>query len=344
MSEIAAKTVFQTGPDTKVAAADVYKAAPTTPVNNGQTVVSQATAPAPTLPKISLKSVVTTAPTAVKDAVERVKNVTGGVAGITDDLKWAMEGGVGGAPDRLKFIVDKGKTALKGATADLTKNAMGTDVRMVIDGVEQIRKTGDFSSAQGVMNVLGQISGNPAFAKIDVIGDKLGVLSSITNKIAALRIPQLIDTVLTKLQNDKEKKQYLLDNLMNFVTASDLYSVKLTIDNAGSVAVLAKMPDIVLKILMYYRLPAGTDSPTTAAATELNNLLNRLDPNWTKYRRDGVLVSNLEPFASSNPIALDTLKLLPQYMVQAIICKTYLTRDLVDLARQYYPLAAFARR
>lgn len=343
MSEIAAKTVFQTGPDTKVAAVDVYQPAPKTPVNSGQTVVSQATAPAPTLPTITLKSVVTTPPKAVKDALDRVKNVTGGIAGINDDLVWAMQGGAG-APERLKFIVDKGKTALKGATTDLTKNALGTDVRMVIDGVEQIRKTGDFNSAQGVMNVLGQISGNPAFAKIDVIGDKLGVLGAITNKIAALRIPQLVDTVLGQMKTVAEKKKYMLDNLEAFVTASDLYSIKQTIDLAGSVAVLAKMPDIILKILMYYRLPANVDSPTTAAANELNNLLNRLDSNWTKYRRDGVLVSNMEPFASANPIAVDTLKLLPQYMVQAMICKVYLTRDLMDLSRQNYPLAAFAKR
>lgn len=342
MSEIAAKTVFETGPDATVAAVDVYSPVPTGPVNNGETVVTQTPAPSPVPPKISMSDVVTKVPSVVKDSLERVKSVTGGVAGISSDLVWAMQGGLG-AKDRLQVIIDNGKDALKGIVSDATKNILSDDVRVIIDGIENIRKTGDLNSAAGVMNVLGQITGNPAFASVDIVGDKLGALGAIATNIAVLRIPELIDTVLDQIENEKEKKQYLIDNLDAFVVASDFYSINKTIDSAGSAAVLAKMPNIVVRILMFYRLPNGQDSPTVAAANQLNDLLNRLDSSWLEYRRNGVSISNLEPFGSANPLAVNVLKLIPAYLVQTTICKNYLTRDLVDLGRQYYPQAALMR-
>lgn len=343
MSELVAKTVFMTGPDDSVAAADVYQKPSEAPVNNGKTVVQTSTAPNPTPDKINPKDIVKRAPESAKNAIDKVKNITGDVAGMSSTFVEKLKEGVS-PKEGLKAIVAKGKMDLKGAGMAAGKDLIGKDTMMVIDGVQSIRKTGDFDSAAGVMGVLNTISNNPSFAKIDFIGDKLGALGAIANKLTALRIPQIIDTVLDKIEREKDKKRFLVDNLETFIKNSDLYSVNLALNKAGRMACLAKVPNAVVLLLTYYKLPNDTDYPTMAVANELNDTLNRFDTKWHETKRRGVWISNLEPFASCNPQALQALSRLPQYRVPTLMAKSHLTKDIMDMAREAFPKAAFKRQ
>lgn len=338
MSEIAAKTVFMTGPDDKVAAADIYTQVPATPVNNGETVVQSGTAPAPTPDKISVQSIAKRLPDVPKDVAARVKNVAGDVAGMSKTLVDKLKEGVS-PKEGLKAVVEKGKNDLKGAGIAAGKNLIGKDTMMVIDGVKSIRKTGDFSSASGVVSILNQISNDPNFAKVDMLGDKLAVLGKAANILTKYRIDGIIDKVLDHFDRVEDKRQFLIDNFETFIKNGDLYSVKLALDTAGVIPCLARMPNAVQALITHYRLPPNVLTPTISTGNDLIGVLSRLDTHWYQYSRNGVWINNLEVFAYAGTGATETFKLYVEYRHLVIMAKQYPAMDLVDGLRTAFPKA-----
>lgn len=347
-----ADTTFNVGPTNDVATVDVYKEQDSKPkgsktetaaANVGSKAV-EALKSGITLKDIAKITNIENGKASIDKsaATDKLKDVTGGLDSpvaslgdaLADDLLVALGFGRGEAGAGTPGLPGDGNVAGKKLTSG--------DIRFVYDSVQNIRKTADLSSAQGVASLLNSISGNSQLAKILDMESTFAVLGKIMQKVSELGIPEAIDMILDKLADDKERRRLLLENLRAAVMASDLYTINKAIDYVGSAGVLTRVPDIVDLLFMFYRYPPGSSVATTALRDQLINTLARIDVHWYQYERNGVWISNLQPFTYASESALALMALSPTHLVPSRIAKSYYKTSLIDLARERHPNIALA--
>lgn len=363
MSELVSNTVFGTGPNDEAAAVDVYKATAQEPVNDGKTKAGEKPAenavmenlkkvdPRDIANAISVKDGSVSVGITKEKALDIVAGVMGGKDALEDKLLEKLSKLVGYEDKKAKLLAS-GKGMLPGGVANgdpasLLANAKKKkeklslkEVKMIVKNVKTLRKTADLSNATGIMNALNTIAGDSTFAKALGVENQMAVFGGILQQVNALRLPEAIDMLLKKAGDDKERKRLLIDNVSYAIQMSDLYTVNKALDYVGAAGVLARCPEAVAWILGFYRFPEGQTAPTIASKNYLVSTIQRIDPKWTEYSRDGNTINNLHYFMAANASAMETLKLDPLYLVPCMIAKSYPEVSLVALGKEYYPLAA----
>ena len=212
-------------------------------------------------------------------------------------------------------------------------------LKIIYGASEMIRNGKDINSAQGLMALANGISGNSELAKVLNMESEFSVLGSILATATQFRIPEMVDTVLTRFRTDDEKRRFLLTMSDTALENSDLYMLGKILDANSVDLVLGKQPDAVTTLLKGYRLPDNEKVPTIGIATQLVDVLVRLNAHWDKYLRNGTWISNLEVFTHASLDAIRTLSLLPSFKIVIYMKDSYPRQDLLALSRRNYPLA-----
>lgn len=349
-------TAFVTSPDDKWATVDVYaetevvkpkEGAVTRLLGETKSLISDTVGKAS---DISLKDLAKAAykkdTKTEKSILAQMKDVTkGAVAGVNDlksDLSQTLMTSAGINPDKAKTLTDmlmKGKNIKQGAiNALLDANprvGILYNAGMAISGA-------DLHSAKGIIGIVNSISGNSKLAEVLDMEGSFKVLGKLATYAAKIQMGvDLYDKILDKFHDWKHKKKFLLSISREAFLAGDLVLIDKIVTANGSAAVLAKVPDAVSLILMGVQLPYGHPVPTMDLRNLLVSVLNKVDPHWDRYKRNGVWISNLEPFTYMGPGAKALLGLTRDYLIPMTIADSYPIRNLKQLGKQVLPFAAY---
>lgn len=368
MASKIAPTLTETGPKEEVAVSDVYTEKKSAPVN-----VKQPNRIAEAAKNVadSLKST-----NNIADLAKAI-SVQDGKASIdknsAKDLARAATGGTNSPLAELKSTIAdellvlagvKDDRALQDAANGAGLPGQGTDkakkgfltltnVKVLYSNYKAISEM-DIKSATDVASLLNSISGNSQLAKVLDMESQFAILGKVVSKLSELGIPEAIDIILDKLEDDKERRRLMIENVRTFIYQSDLVSINKVIDYVGANGLLSRVPDAVNLIMTFYRYPYGQGRPTTTLRDQLKNTLDRIDANWYRYKRDNTWISNLEPFTYASQEALDLFELpIPadspftpvtnDFYVAVKIAKTYRSIDIIELARLNFPHAVLTK-
>lgn len=357
MADNIAPTTFQSGPTDSVAVADVYKAKPTAPVNNGiGDAAKSAASKAADLLKGNLDAKDLADMTTIedgkasvnkKDSLTKVATVLGGPNGPINDLKESV---IDEVLRTVGFKSDKDLAAaasgagVAGVDGQIkTKKGWQTvsGIKLIVADIQNIRNM-DASSATGIAGILNAVSGNSALAKTLDLESQFAVLGKIMNKVSELRIPEAIDAILAKLADDKERQRLLLENLRSSVMQSDMYVIHKAIQYVGGPGVLARVPDFVELLLMFYTFPPGVSKPSLTLMNDMKAILDTVSPGWHLYSRDGTNINNLQPFTLASDDAIANFSLIdrnafPGIYQSTVFAKQYPSKDLISSVIHDFP-------
>ncbi len=276
----------------------------------------------------------------LRDAVGGPLNSITNLENLKTNLVTNMLGSIGFTenPEALA----KGLLGLPGSTDPI--NVLLNDnpkLKVVYNGVSLIRDSKDTDSAKGLVSLANSIAGNSELAKVLDMETQFAVMGNLLATASIFGVPQVIDTVLDKLDNDEEKAALLLDNTNSALSSGDVVLLSKILDFNSSDLVQTKSGGSVKSLLSNYRYPVGFDKTNitsyTNALTELVTLLNRLDVHWDGYSRNGVYVSNIEAFSVCSEDAYNLFIRDPIYKDRALISKTYTEESLIDLGIKKFP-------
>lgn len=255
---------------------------------------------------------------------DKVKGRVSGVAGSNAT-------GIPGLSDSQNKLAEK-----------YLSNIVGTKNAELISRSGQVYKIGadtDTDNAAGIMKGISKLTDFPDIANLADQNAYVATAFSYLDTAIAMGMPDAIDIILNKIKDDKLKRRRLLANVRGAVLRADIPVIKKIISYIGANAVIDQVPDACVYILAAYNFPRGTlpkDYPGLRA--ELLGLLEELDPEWDRERRNGVLVSKLDPFTRISRAAKSILQLQPDYDVPMAMALTYKKVDLNAVLKKSYPL------
>lgn len=251
--------------------------------------------------------------------------------------------------DRLIDIASSAKGPFKDLSAGVQDKVFGAfgfssetsgDIRSLIGDSISILNTSDIKDARGITDILNSLTGNSKLAKLFDLEAEMALYGGILGEAIRLGIPDAIDIIATKFSDDRTMHAVLSDNLRLSATSGDLRSVSRIVAKIGPDSAIAQVPDLIDIILMGYSFQMSDGVVDyTAKSAELIALLVLINPQWDKYKRNGVYIVNLSPFAYASGDAIKLFLLNPAYKVQAMMAPEYSSEHLLNIAGRFYPMA-----
>lgn len=246
-------------------------------------------------------------------AVQRVKDALGGSRSAISDLAEGVERSIFGDLTGI----DEGTGYVRGA------NTMIDSVKMVYDGAVRTFKDGNFKNVSGIVDFIGDLSGNKLIGVFD-LGAQAALIKGILGEVSDWGIPQLVDeTFGAKWNQEKNSYDYTYDDEFRFsVTkrasesispSTSLEVIDRLMEHGGDAALVANNPSFPQQLLAGYvfpegciaggpypvmipnpSIPGGTMPDPTGAQTVPNYvdearklviILDRLMPGWFEVNR-----------------------------------------------------------
>lgn len=212
-------------------------------------------------------------------------------------------------------------------------------LKVLYDANTVIKSAKDINDAKGVASLLTSLSGNSELAKVLDMESQFATMSSIMQVADEWNAPELIDKTVDFFEDINDKYDFSMKNIKKAIKEGSMKSLRRIRDVVGAEAIMQTTPQAIYRILAGYRIPSSMKTLTLDEANHLNDLLNSLNPNWFQYQRNGVWISNLEPFQVASADAVKVFKLLGLYTVEIAIAKTYPKTNLIALSKKRYPKA-----
>lgn len=296
----------------------------------------------------------------IADLTRDIGNQLRGGGGLAANLANVLRVGAGGSigidtnvlKDRLVWAVGGKQGLINGLTGAVKQGMLdGTSIdpgllnriEVVVNNVGHRINSSDVRSARGLFNLVGQVVGDPSLVNTIDTGARTQMMATIYREAIALGVPEAIDLIIQRsAANDRSAIYGLTYSIADAVQMADLKTLNTMIDQLGRDAILAAVPDAIAMILAMYRYPLGTEPAAYPARwTELDTLLQRLQPNWAYTQRGSQQVINLGMFTRASPDAQSLMRMVEEYQVALLIAADYPRVVLADLARQMYPLTVF---
>lgn len=340
-----ARPVFETGPKDNVAMVDAYNAA-SPEVRNDLT--SKLTAFGSSLSETfgaankalsTLGNRLAKGEINVNDAAQRIKSALGGSRSDIVGLAGSVQNGI---YSELTGTVP-GTNYVKGAT-DLYDNVQ------VVTGQGTYLINSDRKSAQSILGFVSDLTGNNIFKTLD-LGAEAALIGGLMGTVAAWGVPELMDSMMEG-RDDQFKYSVYSRNSSNLISTSNIGMMEYYIDQGMSSALTNQTPDFGQNYLAQYSFPTGTtpaDYPRLHA--QLVKVMDALIPTWfTTYR--GVTVSNNGDVTVQTPRPVTNLTVMarasqdartllisnPATRTAAMAAQNFTTVDLVQSAKQMYPM------
>lgn len=207
------------------------------------------------------------------NAVEDSMGGTGALSNLTDD--------------------QKSYVALAGEAADDTTQSV-----LIINGVRKEVDKGDQFSVSSITKTLNKLSGDSTFSLLDV-GSELAFVGMITAEAMKWGIPELIDSAIERIQDEKERKKEQLNALIKASKGGDVDQVNYWLGKVSGSKYRNIRNDLLYNVLDSYKKPKKETNQV--AGSKLLTLLNRLNSGWDAGR-------TLEPYMFAGKAALEVLQ------------------------------------
>lgn len=282
-----------------------------------------------------------------KDIVAIV-DVKNGIGLDKDALTRRMEQAAGYRVDQYSSIQ---KQIQKGALADFAK-ASGLGSTGLIDRNGNINSllTGDKVTARGVMELVDGITGSSFLKQFPDIEAEVAFLGNIVGLALDLGIPDVIDGIMEKFENEEAKRAVLISNLTRCAKAGDLDSLYKIKGYIGGKNMYARCPKLVAYVMQGYSFPTSGDQPNYRTVYDrMVALFNDVQADWDYRLRNDEKIGRLEPFVTASEA---TRKIFTSvggvgtvsgisHVTMALVGPNYTKNTLMSLAKKSFPKAAF---
>lgn len=222
-------------------------------------------------------------------------------------------------------------------TAGMIRTAIG-------DGFSMLTSS-EVDDARGLVGMLETITGNTGFAKLFDLEAEMALFGGILGEAIRLGVPDAIDELYNKFKDDENARKVFSDNLLMAATSGDLATVKRIINKIGLQAALSQVPDLIQIILMGYTFkPLTTASEWPVRLTELKDTLTSINPDWYRYKRNGVWINDLAPFTYISEDARKLFMTDADLKEATMIAGEFPSEDIMSILTRNYPMAAFSSK
>lgn len=354
-----AKTTYETTPDKKLAAVDVYAKDITSQPINSETSIPDSlkgSYPENYMPN-SLNKLYTDFNKDFKDptkSLSQALDVLNGVVKNPKEFTKSLSKEILG--DTLRSVGYKGTSddivnyIKDGPNSTNVLNILGNsnaDLKVIIGDVEKMVANKDLSTVNGISSLIGELTGNSNLLKILDISPKISVVKGFIDQAMKLRLPEAVDLLVDAIDNDDDKRDLKLYSTLNAAYNSDLDFINTQINDAtiGVGAITGIYPTITSTILSNYILTNKVPSSTEAA--KLISTLNSLDSKWMTYTRNGKTINSVSDMASATEDAIEVLLKDERTYIMATLARQLDTKNMVEVTlamRPYTPAAVLTTK
>lgn len=254
------------------------------------------------------------------DALLRISKSMGS-SGLIKNLTSSMQGTMFEAFDQ--FGVSKGTVgAIMGATKTGVKAFM----------------SGNLDDVNGLAALAKQLTGKSDIFSVFDLAAEAAMATTIIDFAIKSGATDLIQEAVASV-SDRSVTLYAFNRSYTVaILSSNIDALRIMGETMTAGGVLSAAPDACKRILMSYKYAdKTTPAQYPERTTELLAVLNHIDPNWSKYSRNGELVDNLEMFTYASSNALTLLGQVEEYKLPVLIAPTHKSAALPTLIRTYYP-------
>lgn len=270
----------------------------------------------------------------IDDLLKLVSFDANGKPSINKDvLKGRLNSAMNGT---INTLVAENKDALMATLKDIT-GEMPEEMEAFVNDVKTFIPSGDITKIKSFKELMDVIPGTSNIVEFFDIAAEVAMFDTILNQAVGLGISDAAIAIIDQIRNDRAKRKVLRKQLLPVAMASDIPLLTKIVDELGSAAALAEVSNLVEVVLGYYKFtPGTTSSDYVAKKDQLLSLLSKINSNWHSKLRNGVWVSNLEPFVAVSKHAF-TLLNISEYSCQAAIAKRYRKSDYQSIVKKYNP-------
>lgn len=267
-------------------------------------------------------------------------DLEGGVGLDADALTRRLGSLTGYRFDSLSSFAQSVKTDVLGAVDSWT----GLELNGLVDTAGKFYPliNGDVRDARELFGMISDVMGDEYINKFVDLGAQAGFFGSLIEKCIEFGIPDAIDVLFSKIEDEEMRKEMLIQNLDRAARAGDVDTLNEIKDLIGAKEMVARCPEIIEYIMAGYRIRDRTVVPNYQEHYDkMVKLFNELNPEWC-YTRMGIhpSVSKLDVFTGANEVSIDIFSRVGAYQVEALIAKSYPLSTLKATAKQQWPLLA----
>lgn len=268
-------------------------------------------------------------------------DLTGGVGIDTDALSRRLSGLTGYRFDSMSEFAMSIKEDALGAIDSWT----GLELNGLVDTAGKFYPliNGDVRDARELFGVIGDVLGDEYINKFVDLGAQAGFFGSLISKCIEFGIPDAIDVLFSKIEDEEMRKEMLIQNLDRAARSGDVETLNLIKDLIGPKEMVARCPEIVEFVLSGYRIRDRTDAPDYwAHYNKIVALFNELDPKWCRDSAGPIhpTITKLAPFTTASEVSIEIFTRVGDYKTEALIAKSYPLSTMRATAKQQWPLIA----
>lgn len=214
--------------------------------------------------------------------------------------------------------------------SDLLKDT--PKLKILYDGVATL-VDGDYDSADGIMKTIDKITAKDSVATVFDMETEFAIFHTVTQEALRYDIPAMFDKLMGRFTTPEEKIVYVSENIIPALSKANFGFIEKALTEVSGDYIKRQTPDAIETLISGFQ-------PTTLTpemVTRLNNVLNQIDPNWNKYNRDGVMVTNLSAYSAASAPALQALLQDPEHRVAVMLSGSYQQQDIIENMQQKYP-------
>lgn len=323
-----ASTIFQSGGKDKVAAADIYSDGSKAVITGFKSKVDEISGnigeaiKGRRLDATSFSDLIR-----IEDGVKIDERV------LTRRLEEFSGVRVGGDPGELFHKI-------KGPITDQMTQLTGIEADRVVDVAGRIYELrGSANDARGLFGVLNEMTNGILPELIDTPA-AIALMGNLLQVAIDLGVPDAIDAIMEKVQNEDDRKQLLIENMERSARAGDVDTLLKIRGYIGPETMYARCRDLVPLVMQAFRFPNVQDVPPDHLGwfNKFNDLFDSVQPNWWQSARPGI--TTLGPFNTASPDVLAIFQLCHDaahdFRVLAMIGPSYEQTDLRQLAKKHW--------
>lgn len=210
-------------------------------------------------------------------------------------------------------------------------------LKVIIGDVEKMIDGKDLHTATGIAALLSGLTGNDGLMQVLAVSPKVSVVKGFIDMAMELNLPGAIDELIKTVDDKEEQRQLKLHSTDNaaYHTSLDFLLGQIEDTDIGAGAIVSLYPDINTTTLENYKIKGET--PTPEETVLLLNVLNKIDPFWMSYNRNGTPINDLSTLATASDDAIRVLMLDERTYAAALLVKQLKTDDMVTATLNMRP-------
>jgi len=235
-------------------------------------------------------------------------------------------------------------SGLQGTATDKLTSYLGKDqssIKNLLGEVVSVAN-GDGTSARSLFGVIGDVLGGDWVNYFPDIAGQAAFFGTLIEKAMELGIPDAIDDLLDKIDDEETRKELLISNAEKCAKAGDIANLELIKGYIGAAALKAKVPDLVKYVMQGYKLPTNNSSNATVPDyagiySKMMSLFNSVDPGWDVTDRNGVKISRLYCFVTASESTRKVFAYAGSYADVMLLAPSYPTNTAKAIATRDFP-------